>query len=140
MAIKSIVAGGALPHRLNISETILVFKNHMNIIGGFKEFLGKVDAIKREACEKKLIVECDNIMDARRLAEAGVDGIQFDKLLEIDNLEKLKIDYPNITILLAGGINEDNVDKFSRSFIDGIVTTSLYTAKPLDLGTRIDIV
>jgi len=32
LAIKSIMAGGAMPHRLGTSETILIFKQHMTLL------------------------------------------------------------------------------------------------------------
>lgn len=39
IAIKAIIAGGALPHRLGLSETILPFKQHTAFLGGLGEFL-----------------------------------------------------------------------------------------------------
>lgn len=27
------MAGGAVPHRLGLSETILIFENHLNLLG-----------------------------------------------------------------------------------------------------------
>lgn len=143
LATKAIVAGGALPHRLNISETVLVFKNHLNIIGGLDILLKKIPGMKKRACEKKIIVETDSVGKAFSLAEAGVDGIQFDKLSFSsikDGIRELKNRFPQVTVLVAGGINERNIEEFSDSSVDGIVTSSLYSSKPLDLGTRIELI
>jgi len=141
LAIKSILAGGAMPHRLGLSETILIFKQHMNFIGGFDGLLKKIPELKAECCEKKIIVEADSFDQAVSLFWAGADGIQFDKM-PLNDLrraaEKIKAEYPGLVLLAAGGINETNVSDYAQLNIDGIVTTSLYSAKPIDIGVKIN--
>ncbi|MFZ3130024.1 MAG: ModD protein [Desulfosporosinus sp.] len=141
LATKSIIAGGAMPHRLGISETILIFKQHMNFIGGLDGLLKKLPEMKTECCEKKIIVEADSLEQAKSLCSVGADGIQFDKLT-IEDLHKaadyLKSLFPNVVILAAGGINETNISDYAKTNIDGIVTTSLYSAKPIDIGVKIE--
>lgn len=143
LATKSIIAGGALPHRLNISETVLVFQNHLNVIGGLDVFLTKIPELKKKACEKKIIVETDSLEESFRLAKAGVDGIQFDKVSFTnikEGVKELKRKFPHVTVLVAGGINESNIEEFSDNNIDGIITSHLYSSKPLDCGTRIELI
>ncbi len=43
---SAIMAGGAFPHRLGLSETILVFGHHITFLGGFEAFMDKLDDIK----------------------------------------------------------------------------------------------
>lgn len=140
LAIKSIMVGGAMPHRLGISETILVFKQHINFIGGFDGLLKKLPEIKAECCEKKIIVETRSIEQAVSLCKAGADGIQFDKMevQELKNaVECLKTEFPYVITLGAGGINESNIVDYAQTGINGIVTTSLYNANPIDIGVKI---
>lgn len=140
LAIKSIMVGGAMPHRLGISETILVFKQHINFIGGFDGLLKKLPEIKAECCEKKIIVETGSIEQAVSLCKAGADGIQFDKMevQELKNaVECLKTEFPYVITLGAGGINESNIVDYAQTGINGIVTTSLYNANPIDIGVKI---
>ncbi|MGI6727877.1 MAG: ModD protein [Anaerovoracaceae bacterium] len=140
LAIKSIMVGGAMPHRLGISETILVFKQHINFIGGFDGLLKKLPEIKAECCEKKIIVETGSIEQAVSLCKAGADGIQFDKMeaQELKNaVECLKTEFPYVITLGAGGINESNIVDYAQTGINGIVTTSLYNARPIDIGVKI---
>jgi len=33
MTVKAVIVGGGLPHRMGLSETVLVFKQHLNFIG-----------------------------------------------------------------------------------------------------------
>jgi molybdenum transport protein len=141
LALKSILAGGAMPHRLGLSETILIFKQHINFIGGIDGLLKKLPDIKSECCEKRIIVEADSIELAHKLCQVGVDGIQFDKIPLKDlqpACDMLKSEYPGVVLLAAGGINETNISDYAQLHIDGIVTTSLYNAKPIDIGVKIE--
>ncbi|MBU4438866.1 MAG: ModD protein [Firmicutes bacterium] len=141
LATKAIMAGGAMPHRLGLSETILIFKQHLNFIGGFESLLNKLPEIKTECCEKKIIVEATTLDQALDLCRAGVDGIQFDKMGVADLINavnNLRVEFPDRVLLAAGGINETNIAKYAKTNVNGLVTTSLYSAKPIDIGVRIE--
>lgn len=141
LAIKSIITGGAFPHRLGLSETILIFKQHVTFLGGFNNLAQAMKQIKANACEKKIIVEVETIEDARLLIESGVDGLQFDKIpaddlkVIIDQIRRIN---PNITLIGAGGINESNIAEYASSGIDAIATTSMYFGKPADIGVTME--
>jgi molybdenum transport protein len=141
LATKAIMAGGAMPHRLGLSETILIFKQHLNFIGGFESLLNKLPEIKAECCEKKIIVEATTLDQALDLCRAGVDGIQFDKMSVSDlsnAVNNLNEEFPDKVLLAAGGINETNIAEYAKTNVNGLVTTSLYSAKPIDIGVRIE--
>ena len=131
-------AGGAWPHRLGLSETVLVFDHHMEFMGGFDAFLEQLPAIKARCVEKKLFVEAGE-EQALRLAKAGVDGIQFDKI-PVDRLAglvgELRAIDPHLTLIAAGGINPSNVADYAATGIDGVATTAPFSAKPLDMSVR----
>lgn len=141
LAIKAIIAGGGFPHRLGLSETILIFKQHLNFLGGINGLTEILTKVKSKACEKKVIAEVENLEDAVKLCEKGIDGLQFDKV-PCDslkrNVEILRNINPSIAILAAGGINEDNIVDYAKTGIDAIVTTSLYYTKPIDIGCKIE--
>ncbi len=140
LMIKAIMAGGAVPHRLGLSETILVFSQHINLLGGFDRLLERLPQMKNSCCEKKILVETSDLEQARACLRAGADGIQLEKLNpeELKNLcSAILGEFPNAVLLAAGGINESNVAKYAEAEINGVVTTSLYTAKPIDVGVRI---
>lgn len=140
LALKAIMAGGAFPHRIGLSETVLIFDQHVKLAGGIEAFFEKLDGLKKACCEKKIIFETADIDLAMKLLSRGVDGIQTDKLSAdevYDFAEKIRREYPNALIIAAGGINENNAAEYARAAVNGIVTTSIYTAKPVDIGTRI---
>ena len=135
---EAIMVGGAFPHRMGLSETVLVFENHMEFMGGFGAFVEKLPEIRRRCIEKKLFVEATPDQ-ARILVDAGVDGIQFDKAApnELNALvPELRAIDPHVTLVAAGGINLDNAAEYAATGVDGLVTTCLFTAKPLDMSVR----
>lgn len=131
-------AGGAWPHRLGLSETVLVFDHHIAFMGGFDAFVERLPEIKRRCVEKKLFVEAGE-EQARILARAGVDGIQFDKV-PVERLaslvEELRAIDPHLTLIAAGGINPGNAAAYAATGVDGLATTAPFSAKPLDMSVR----
>ena len=140
-SIKSIMAGGAWPHRLGLSETILIFKQHINFIGGYKELAKIIPKIKTVAFEKKIVVEVENMEDAILMAKSGVDVLQIDKL-PVDYLTeiiaKVKNINPDMGLIATGGININNIEDYAATGVDAVVTTSLYFGKPSDISVKIE--
>lgn len=137
---KACISGGAVPHRLGTSETILVFAQHLDLVGGIEVFQKQIDSIRARNPEKMLLVECKNTAATRNLLNAGVDGVQFDKIAagELkDIVPELRREFPNKVLLAAGGIKHDNFLDYAKTGVSGIVTSSLYDAKPLDVEVQI---
>lgn len=135
---EAVMAGGAFPHRLGLSETVLVFEHHLTFFGGFDAFVEQLPDLKARCVEKKLFVEAD-AERARVLAHAGVDGIQLDKLPpdELGALvRELRAINSYVTLVAAGGINPENAAAYAATGVDGLATTALFTAKPLDMSVR----
>ncbi|WP_287824353.1 ModD protein [Clostridium sp.] len=140
LSIKSAIAGGAYPHRLGLSETILIFKQHMNFLDGVDGLISKFDEIKTKASEKKIIVEVGSLEDAVKFARVGVDGLQFDKIppKELkDMVKQIRSINRNITLIGTGGINSNNIEEYAKTGVDAISTTWVYFGKPIDIGTTI---
>ncbi|MEG1746550.1 MAG: ModD protein [Raoultibacter sp.] len=138
-ATKAACVGGAFPHRLGLSETILIFDHHLTFIGGIDALIEKLPEIKAHCCEKKIIIEA-SLADAPRLAQAGIDGIQFDKVPSSDLaalVPQLRAINPAITLLAAGGVNEGNAAEYAQTGVDGLVTSCLFFVKPIDMSVRI---
>ena len=137
IAIKAITAGGALPHRLGLSETVLVFKQHTVFLGGLEEFLVSMADLKLRARETKIIVEADTLEEALLIAQSRADVVQLDKLSPSElatAVTLLRAANPDILISAAGGINETNAAEYAATGIDIIVLSSVYFGKPSDVG------
>ena len=135
---EAIMAGGAFPHRLGLSETVLVFEHHMTFMGGFEAFVQRIPEIKSRCIEKKFFVEASPER-ALELAHTEIDGIQLDKVpaSELAELvQRIRAINPHITLIAAGGVNLGNAGEYAATGVDGIATTCLYTAKPIDMSIR----
>ena len=135
---KAVLTGGAFPHRLGLSETVLVFAQHLEFLGGFEGFLARLPELRTRVVEKKLLVEA-TAEQALQLARAGVDGVQLDKVAPADIpalLAELKAVDPHLTVIAAGGINPGNVAEYAATGVDALVTTAPFTAKPVDMSVR----
>jgi molybdenum transport protein len=139
LSVKGILCGGAAPHRLGLSETVLVFKEHTAFWGGAQALPGRLGELKAKVPEKKIVVETDSMAYAMELCRAGADCLQFDKLPpeELkDGVPKLRAVNPGVVLLAAGGIDEHNAADYAASGVDVLVMTGLFFAKPLDTSVR----
>lgn len=140
IAIKAITAGGALPHRLGLSESVLVFKQHTVFLGGLEAFLDSVIELRQRARETKIIVEADTVEEALLIARSSADVVQLDKIAPAElagAVAAIRSLNPNILISAAGGINESNAAEYAAAGIDIIVLSSVYFGKPSDICASI---
>jgi molybdenum transport protein len=137
MAVKAIRAGGAVPHRLGLSETILVFAEHRLFLD--EEWNATAQRLKRQAPEKKLVIEVGSAEEAVRAAYAGFDVIQTERFTP-DMISVLirKLRAPRPLIAAAAGINPDNVAEYVKAGADIIVTSWPYAARPCDVKVEFE--
>lgn len=147
LMIKSVLAGGGLPHRLGTSETILIFKQHRNFIEP-DQLKAKIAELRVYACEKKILIEADNAKEALDYSCYDIDGIQYDKFSSQElaatikqiNGARIQNNLPRLLHLAAGGINVNNVRDYVATGADAIVTTAPYYGRPIDIGVRLEAV
>ncbi len=141
--IKAAFCGGAMPHRLNLSETVLFFEGHRILYKNNEEFYEDLKKIKTKIPEKKLNVESESLEDSINLMKIGVDVIQLDKI-DFEELEKIitykNENFSNVKILVAGGINLTNIEKYASYKIDGVVTSSVYNCGMANISSRLKII
>ncbi|WP_280528053.1 ModD protein [Castellaniella defragrans] len=142
VAQKAALAGGAFPHRLGLSETVLVFPQHRALLpGGWKDLRQILARRRRHLVEKKIVIEANSYEDAREAARCGADVVQFDKV-EPERLAQwcpcLRAEWPHLGLLAAGGIRADNAAAYAATGVDALVTSSLYFGPPADIGVRIE--
>lgn len=140
MTLKAALSGGALPHRLGLSETVLVFDEHIRFMADFDTFLSQVSILKARLGEKMVVAEAHTHDTALKLAQAGVDMVQLDKL-DIEETRRvtaaIKTACPQVKVAIAGGIHLDNAAAYAATGVDMLVTSSLYFGKPADIKADI---
>ncbi|HVQ72616.1 MAG TPA: ModD protein [Bradyrhizobium sp.] len=139
-AVAAVKAGGAVMHRLGLSETVLVFPEHRAFLGQ-EPFVGLVERLKRAAPEKRLVVEVTTLEAAIVAAAVGFDVIQAEKFTP-DQIALLVARMATIArsrpvVAAAGGIHAENVAAYARAGADVVVTSSPYLARPRDVQVRI---
>jgi molybdenum transport protein len=143
-AVRAVRAGGAVMHRLGLSETVLVFPEHQAFLAG-EPLRETVRRLRRAAPEKKLVIEVGSIEDAVATAAAGFDVIQAEKFSPaqiaalVDRLTSANpaSDTARPLVAAAGGINAENAAAYAKAGADILVTSSPYLARPRDVQVRI---
>lgn len=134
--MRALLIGGVLPHRLGLSESVLIFGAHRSLYEDEAAFEAALPQIKKRCVEKKLVVESESFEDAKRMLSLGADVIQVDKSVPETLTEIVRYrdkNHPEATILAAGGINSNNVVQYVKTGVDAVVTSSLYRGKMADL-------
>jgi molybdenum transport protein len=142
-AIRAVRAGGAIMHRLGLSETILVFPEHRAFLA--EPLADTVKRLRYAAPEKKLVIEVKSIDDAMTAVDAGFDVIQAEKFSpdQIAALSECLRGYikgagaTRPLIAAAGGVNATNAAAYAKAGADIIVTSAPYLARPCDVQVNL---
>jgi len=136
MAIK---AGGAILHRAGLSETILVFGEHLAFLDG-QSLADVATRLRRQAPEKKLAIEAASVEGAKSAIEAGFDVIQLEKFA-VERVAEVaafaRAHSPRALIAAAGGVNASNAAAYVRAGAGLIVTSAPYSAPPRDVQVTV---
>ena len=133
-SVDAVRAGGAVMHRLGLSETVLVFPEHRAFLDS--EPAAWLAALKTRAPERKIVVETDDVADAVTLARAGADVLQLEKLSVAGVAEAaaaVRAVAPAVVIAAAGGIDETNAADYARAGAGVLVTSAPFCARPSDV-------
>ena len=140
LTIKAVLCGGAHPHRLGLSESVLIFKHHQVFSDSLKGFWSTIDQVRIKLHGKKITIEVENENEAIAAAKAGIDIIQIDKMPSANLKEVIKMVRsvnPAVKIAAAGGITETNAAEYAATGADILVLSSVFCGKASDIGARI---
>ena len=134
MSVKAVKAGGAVMHRLGLSETLLLFAEH-------RLFLDEAPAqtvarLRRAQPEKKIVVEVGDGAEALRWAQAGADVLQLEKFspAAVADCRRGVDALPTRPLLAsAGGVRADNAAAYVAAGADLLVTSAPFAAPPRDV-------
>jgi molybdenum transport protein len=141
-AVAAVKAGGAVMHRLGLSETVLLFPEHRSFLGDVS-LAEMVERLRHAAPEKRLVVEVTTIEQAVTAAAAGFDVIQAEKFPpeEIAALVARMTAMASLQarpiIAAAGGVNAANAAAYAAAGADVLVTSAPYLARPRDVQVHI---
>lgn len=135
IAVKSVLAGGAVMHRLGLSETLLVFPEHRVFVPE-SELVMRLAQAKARNPEKKLVVEVCTVNEAVHMAHAGAEVIQLEKFSPSQVAEcRAALAGLGLQVCLApaGGVTAANAVAYAQAGADVLVTSAPYFAPPADV-------
>ncbi|MEN9490262.1 MAG: ModD protein [Pseudomonadota bacterium] len=138
LSVKAIRAGGAVAHRLGLSETLLVFPDHRVFVDK-SEWPVRLAQLRRQAPEKKLVVEVADRDDAIAVAELGADVLQLERFSPealAACKDALRARGLGALVAPAGGVTLANAVAYARAGADFLISSAPYFAVPRDVQVR----
>ncbi|ANC92495.1 ModD protein [Azospirillum humicireducens] len=134
LSVKAVQAGGAVMHRLGLSETLLVFPEHRAFLAEPPETW--IAGLRRKAPEKKIVVEVGTVEEAVAFAQAGADVIQLEKLppdAARAVIEATRGLTPPPAVAPAGGVTEANAAAYAAAGCRLLITSAPFFGQPADV-------
>lgn len=141
LAMQAVQAAGGLIHRAGCSETILLFANHRRFLANGDDWPAMVSQLRRQAPERKIVVEADTPDEALAALRAAPDCIQLDKFTpeQAATIARLaRTLAPACTLALTGGITLVTLPDYLDCGITLFVTSAPYYAPPADIKVRLE--
>ena len=136
LSLKAAIAGGAAPHRLGLSDSILVFDQHRVFTDDFFSLIPKMAAAFPE---KKIAAEAEDGYEALSFLRAGADMVQCERFSPAELaafVEEARAKFPKAVIAAAGGINGSNAAEYAATGVDVLITSWVYFGKPEDIKVK----
>jgi nicotinate-nucleotide pyrophosphorylase (carboxylating) len=124
-----LLVGGALTHRLDLSQMVMLKDNHIWSCGGSIE--AAVKKARGVSCfSQKIKVECQSLEEALIAAEAGTDVV----MLENFTPDRLRADakafkesYPHVKVEASSGITIETMADYFNEHVDVILSQGALT-------------
>jgi nicotinate-nucleotide pyrophosphorylase (carboxylating) len=136
---KAVMIGGGDPHRMNLSDGILIKDNHLVLV----PLLTAIQAAKKVSAYTKVEVEVESPDDAVSASKAGADIIMLDnmspeKITQTINILKRQSLRDHIIIEISGGINEEKLPEYAALDVD-VISLGTLTHSVRNLSVNLEI-
>lgn len=137
---KAVALGGGDPHRMSLSDGILIKDNHLALVP-LVEAIGRA---RERSCYRKIEVEVSTPEEARAAAGAGADILLLDNMTpeavsETIRLCRLEGVLDRVIIEVSGGIDEHTLPAYAMPGVQRISIGALtHSARNLDVSLDID--
>lgn len=137
---KAVMIGGGDPHRMNLSDGVLIKDNHLALVPIDRA----IKAVKKITTYKKIEVEVESSENALIAAKAGADIIMLDNMspdeiartIRILKRESLRDD---ISIELSGGIDENSLVQYAALEVD-VISLGVLTHSVRNFSVNLEII
>ena len=132
---RAVKDGGGVMHRLGLSESLLVFPEHLLFLDPAGRHAA-LAGLRRRQPEKRLVVEVGSAEEALAAAEAGADVLQLERFTP-EALAALRATLGarglQVKLAPAGGVNAANAVAYAHAGADLLVSSAPYWAPPADV-------
>lgn len=137
---KAVMIGGGDPHRMNLSDGILIKDNHLALV----PLVTAIRAAKKVSAYKKVEVEVETSDDALSASRAGADIIMLDnmspeQITHTINILKHEGLRDHVIIELSGGIDEETLPGYAALDVD-VISLGILTHSVRNLSVNLEII
>lgn len=135
LAVYGVVAGGGVPHRLNLASGVLLKENHIQVMGGVEPAIKSARETSPHGL--KIEVEVRSLEELNRALEARADVVMLDNFTPQQVKEALGVlkDFPAVTVEVSGGIDESTIQHYVQPGVHVISVGGLtHSVQALDLS------
>jgi nicotinate-nucleotide pyrophosphorylase (carboxylating) len=137
---KAVQLGGGDPHRMSLSDGILIKDNHLIIV----PLVTAIQRAKERSCYQKIEVEVSTPADALAAAKAGADILLLDNMTPALVRETLQLCgdaeiREGLIIEVSGNIDETNLLSYAISGVDRI-SSGVLTHSVRNYDVSLDII
>lgn len=137
---KAVMIGGGDPHRMNLSDGILIKDNHLALV----PLATAIRAAKKVSAYTKIEVEVETPDDALTASRAGADIIMLDNMepdrisqtISLLEREGLRDD---VIIEISGGIDEEGLQSYAALGVD-VISLGVLTHSVRNLSVNLEII
>ena len=137
---KAVKIGGGDPHRMNLSDGILIKDNHLALVSPATA----IQAAKKGTAYKKIEIEVETPENALFAAKAGADIIMLDNMspgqitrtISVLKSEGLR---DRVIIELSGGIDEGSLPRYAALDVD-VISLGALTHSVRNFSVNLEII
>jgi nicotinate-nucleotide pyrophosphorylase (carboxylating) len=135
----AVAAGGGDTHRFNLSDSVMIKDNHINLMG----IEAAIGAARKTSFTRKIEVEVESAEDAVLAAKLGADIIMLDNMqpetiIETLGVLKEKVLRHSVIVEVSGGISQANLEDYAKTGVDVISMGSLiHKSRWIDISLEI---
>jgi nicotinate-nucleotide pyrophosphorylase (carboxylating) len=135
----AVSCGGAVNHRMDLADGILIKNNHISLGGGVDKVLARVAKLRKPG--HKIRVEVRSLEELDAALAGGADSLLFDNMTPAECRQAVKRARKRagkIPIEASGGITLENVRKYAKTGVNYISIGALtHSVTAVDISMKI---
>lgn len=131
----SVMVGGAIPHRFNLSDCVMIKDNHISYAGSITKAVEKIRACISHT--HKIEVECETLDQVKEAISCKADIIMLDNMSNDIMAEAVKIIDKQAIVEASGNVTYERLEEIAKTGVDIISTSAIVAgAETLDLSLK----